>query len=145
MTQISKSALVMYTPAEMFALVADIESYPTFLPWCRGARIVATEPDVVRAELDIAKGGLQKSFTTQNRHQKDKMIEMRLVEGPFRCLEGFWRFDALGDQGCKVSLDMSFEFSTKMVGMMIGPVFNQIANSLVDAFQKRAVDIYGRR
>jgi len=91
----------------------------------------------------LSKGGVEKAFTTCNRNQKNKMIQMRLVEGPFKQLEGFWRFDGLGDDGCKVSLDLEFEFASRMLGMVIGPVFSQIANSLVDSFQKRAVDVYG--
>jgi ribosome-associated toxin RatA of RatAB toxin-antitoxin module len=145
MTTISKSALVSYSPAQMFALVDGIEAYPEFLPWCRGANVLSRTDDEVRATIELSKGGVEKSFTTCNRNQKNKMIEMRLVEGPFRQLEGFWRFDALGDDGCKVSFDLEFEFASRMLGMVVGPVFSQIANSLVDSFHKRAVEIYGKR
>jgi len=142
---IHKSALVAYTPAEMFALVSDIETYPEFLPWCRSARVIWHEGDEVKASIEMAKGSLQKAFTTHNRQQPDKMIEMRLVEGPFKRLEGFWRFDPLGQQACKVSLDLEFEFASRMLDMMIGPMFSQIANTLVDSFQQRAVEVYGKR
>jgi len=145
MTAISKSALVSYSPAQMFALVDGIEAYPEFLPWCRGAKVLSRTDDEVRATIELSKGGVEKAFTTCNRNQKNKMIEMRLVEGPFRQLEGFWRFDALGDDGCKVSFDLEFEFASRMLGMVVGPVFSQIANSLVDSFHKRAVEIYGKR
>jgi ribosome-associated toxin RatA of RatAB toxin-antitoxin module len=145
MTSIHKSALVPYSPGEMFALVDDIERYPEFLPWCSAARVLARGDDEVRARLSLSKSGVDKSFTTRNRNQKNKMIEMRLEEGPFRHLQGYWRFDALGGEGCKVSLDMEFEFSSRVLGLVIGPVFNQVANSLVDSFQKRAVDVYGKR
>ena len=145
MTSISKSALVPYSPAEMFALVDDIEAYPQFLPWCSTARVLERSADEVRATIALSKGGVDKSFTTCNRIQRGKMIEMRLVEGPFRRLEGFWRFDPLGNDGCKVSLDMEFEFASRMLGMVVGPVFSQVANSLVDSFQQRAVDVYGKR
>lgn len=144
-TSIHKSALVAYTPAEMFALVSDIEAYPQFLPWCSTARVLWREGDELKASIEMAKGSLQKTFTTHNRQQHNKMIEMRLVEGPFKRLEGFWRFDPLGDKACKVSLDMEFEFATRMLSLMIGPVFSQIANTLVDAFQQRAVQVYGKR
>lgn len=144
-TSIHKSALVAYTPAEMYALVSDIEAYPEFLPWCRAARILWRGDDEVKACIDMAKGSLHKAFTTHNRHQANKMIEMRLVEGPFERLEGYWRFDLLGDKACKVSLDLEFEFANRMLSMMIGPVFSQIANTLVDAFQQRAVQVYGKR
>lgn len=144
-TSIHKSALVAYTPAEMFALVSDIESYPQFLPWCRAARVLWHGEDELKASIEMAKGSLQKSFTTHNRHQQNKMIEMRLIEGPFKRLEGFWRFDPLGDRACKVSLDLEFEFASRMLALMVGPVFSQIANTLVDAFQQRAVQVYGKR
>ena len=143
MTVINKSALVPYSPAQMFALVDDIESYPAFLPWCKRAQVLSRTEDEVRATIELSKGGVEKAFTTCNRNQKNKMIEMRLVEGPFKRLEGFWRFDPLGDDGCKVSLDLEFEFASRMLGMVVGPVFSQVANSLVDSFQQRAVDVYG--
>jgi ribosome-associated toxin RatA of RatAB toxin-antitoxin module len=145
MSSIHKSALVPYSPAEMFALVDDIDRYPTFLPWCSAARVLARSDDQVRATISLSKSGVDKSFTTCNRNQKNKMIEIRLEEGPFRHLQGYWRFDALGGDGCKVSLDLEFEFSSRVLGLVVGPVFNQVANSLVDSFQKRAVDVYGKR
>ena len=146
MPLISRKALVQYSAEEMYQLVSDVETYPQFLPWCRSTRLISKSEDEVRASIEIYKGKLNKSFTTLNRHQKNKMIEMRLLEGPFRHLEGFWRFDALkNDMGCKVSLDLDFEFDSKLIAMMVGPVFSQIANSLVDSFCKRAVEIYGER
>lgn len=145
MTSIHKSALVPYSPAEMFVLVEDIDRYPEFLPWCSAARVLTRSGDEVRARISLSKSGVDKSFTTCNRIQKNKMIEMRLEEGPFRHLQGYWRFDALGDDGCKVSLDLEFEFSSRVLSMVVGPVFNPVANSLVDSFQKRAVDVYGKR
>lgn len=144
-TSIHKSALVAYTPAEMFALVSDVETYPQFLPWCSTARVLWRGEDELKACIEMSKGSLQKSFTTHNRHQQNKMIEMRLIEGPFKRLEGFWRFDPLGDRACKVSLDLEFEFASRMLDLMVGPVFSQIANTLVDAFQQRAVHVYGKR
>ncbi|MEW6354554.1 MAG: type II toxin-antitoxin system RatA family toxin [Pseudomonadota bacterium] len=145
MTTISKSALVPYAAGDMYALVDDIESYPRFLPWCTAARVLSRDEDEVRAVLELTRGGLHKAFTTCNRLQKNKMIELRLVEGPFRHLEGFWRFTPLSDASCKVSLDLDFEFSNKLAGLVFGPVFNQVANTLVDAFCKRAADVYGKR
>ena len=145
MTSISKSALVSYSPTQMFALVDGIEAYPEFLPWCRNTEVLSRTDDEVRATIELSKGGVEKAFTTCNRNQKNKMIEMRLVEGPFKRLEGFWRFDALGDEGCKVSFDLEFEFASRMLDMVVGPVFSQIANSLVDSFHRRAVEVYGKR
>ena len=103
------------------------------------------DDDEVRASVELAKGAIQKSFSTLNRLQHNKMIEMRLVEGPFHHLEGFWRFEALGEGSCKVSLDLEYEFTSRLLKMAVGPVFNQIANTLVDAFCARAVEIYGKR
>lgn len=145
MPAINRNALVPYSPAEMFALVDDITAYPQFLPWCKSSQVLSRNDDEVRATLDLVRGGFEKSFTTLNRMQKDKMIEIRLVEGPFRHLEGYWRFEPVGEQGCKVSLDMDFEFSNKLVGLAMGPIFSQIANTLVDSFCKRAVDVFGAR
>lgn len=144
MPAINKSALVPYSAAEMYALVNDIESYADFLPWCGSAKLLSRDADEVRAEIQIAHGSLHKSFTTRNRLQADKMIEMRLEQGPFRHLEGFWRFEELGERSCKVRLDLEFEFSNRLVGMAFGPIFNQIANSLVDAFCRRAEQVYAK-
>ena len=143
MTTISKSALVPYTAEQMYALVDDISAYSQFLPWCRTSRELSRSDDEVRASIEISHSGLHKSFTTVNRLQYGKMIEMRLVEGPFKHLEGYWRFDGLGGEGCRVSLDMEFEFSNRLLGITVGPLFTQIANSLVDAFIKRAKEIHG--
>jgi len=142
---VKKSALVMYSAAEMYNLVNDIESYPQFLPWCRSAHVAPCGEDALRATIEMAKGGVHKTFTTSNRMQKYKMIDIRLLEGPFQRLEGYWRFEPLRADACKVSLDMEFEFSNALVRKVVEPVFKQIANSLVDAFCKRAVDLYGKR
>jgi len=142
---VNKSALVLYSAAEMYGLVNDIESYPRFLPWCRSTQVLSRDADEVRARIEMHKGGVHKSFTTCNRLQPGKMIEIRLLEGPFLRLEGFWRFQALRSDACKVSLDLEFEFSSQLIQVAIGPVFKQITNSLVDAFCKRAVELYGKR
>ncbi len=143
MTTIRKSALLPYTPAQMYALVDDIDAYSSFLPWCSGARTLSRSEDEVHAEITIAHGALNKAFSTLNRLQRDKMIEMRLVKGPFKRLEGLWRFDAIGDSGCKIALDLEFSFSNKLVELAIGPAFSHIANTLVDAFCQRAKQVYG--
>ena len=145
MATVKKSALVLYSAAEMYNLVNDIETYPQFLPWCRSTRVVLCGEDELRATIEMAKGAVHKTFTTSNRMQKCKMIDIRLLEGPFQHLEGYWRFEPLRADACKVSLDMEFEFSNALLRKVVEPVFKQIANSLVDAFCKRAVDLYGRR
>lgn len=143
MQTISRSALVPYTNVQMYDLVNDIKSYPDFLPWCRNSRIISEDEDEIRAELELVKGALHKTFATCNRLQHNKMIEMRLLEGPFKHLEGFWRFTSLNETSSKVSLDMAFEFQSRLLTMTVGPMFNQIANSLVDAFTERAKQVYG--
>jgi len=146
MPLISRQALVLYSPAEMFDLVNDVAAYPDFLPWCKSAQILSSTDDVIEASVEISKGALNKSFATRNLLQKNKMIEMKLLEGPFKHLEGFWRFNPLKDpSACKVTLDLEFEFESKLVGLAVGPVFSKIANTLVDSFSKRAVDVYGER
>lgn len=142
MTVIKRSAKVPFTPAQMFALVNEVEKYPEFLPWCDSSNVLSRNEDEVRATLCLAKGKLKKSFTTCNRMQKDKMVEVKLVSGPFKHLEGFWRFEALDDGNCRVSLDLEFEFLNKLISLALGPIFNQVANTLVDHFIKRAEDIY---
>lgn len=109
---------------------------------CVASQVYERTPDEVRASLTLAKGGVMKSFTTLNRLQADKMIEVRLVDGPFKQLEGFWLFEPL-DLGSRVSLHLEFEFSNFIMGMAMGPLFHQVANMLVDAFIDRAGTIYG--
>lgn len=143
MTAIHRSALVSYSAHQMFDLVADIDSYSAFLPWCSGSRVLAREPDGMTASIDIAYGGVHKSFTTRNRVQPGKMLEMRLVNGPFRHLFGLWAFHPLEDQGCRVTLDLEFEFASPMIAFVLKPVFTGIANDLVDSFHRRATEVYG--
>ena len=129
----------------MFVLVTDAAAYPQFLPWCCGAEVLSYENDEMVARLDFSVGGVSKSFTTRNGHQADSEVSIQLVDGPFSQLDGRWRFEPLGEQGCKISLFLEYDFSSKIVSMVVGPVFSQIANSLVDAFQKRAAEVYGER
>lgn len=145
MATVNKSALVLYSAAEMYRLVEDIEAYPKFLPWCRSARILSQDETEVQATLEMAKGGLHKSFTTRNRMERDRRIDIRLVEGPFKHLEGHWRFEPLRADASKVTLDMEFEFAGALLRLAVEPVFKQITHSLVDAFSKRAVEVYGKR
>jgi ribosome-associated toxin RatA of RatAB toxin-antitoxin module len=145
MTAIRKHALVPYSAKEMYALVEDIKAYPLFLPWCKQAHILAREGDEVQASITMARGGLEKTFTTRNTLITDEAIEMRLLKGPFSRLHGIWRFQALGDSGCKVSLEMDFEFSNRLLRLTLGPVFTHISDSLVEAFTRRAQELYGQR
>lgn len=143
MPSVSRSALVSHSAEQMFELVADVDRYQEFLPWCAGSKVISRDVDEMKASIVISKAGIERSFATVNRFQPGKMMEIRLLEGPFRHLEGFWRFQALRADASKVSLDLDFEFSNRMVTLAFGKVFTQIANSLVDAFVKRADAVYG--
>jgi len=146
MTTITRSSLVLYTADEMYALVNDVEAYPDFLPWCRSSKIIDASDTVISASLEIAKGGVHHTFSTRNRLQKGKSIDIELIDGPFQHLEGHWQFVMIGDnQGCRVQLDMDFEFSNRILSMALGPVFSQISGSMVEAFCKRAQEVYGKR
>nr|VFK40373.1 MAG: Ribosome association toxin PasT (RatA) of the RatAB toxin-antitoxin module [Candidatus Kentron sp. SD]VFK45818.1 MAG: Ribosome association toxin PasT (RatA) of the RatAB toxin-antitoxin module [Candidatus Kentron sp. SD]VFK79929.1 MAG: Ribosome association toxin PasT (RatA) of the RatAB toxin-antitoxin module [Candidatus Kentron sp. SD] len=145
MTKIHRNALVPYSASDMYALVADVPSYSKFLPWCGSASAEPGADNEIQARIEISHGKIRKAFSTLNRMEKDKTIEMRLLNGPFAFLEGKWRFESLNGEGCKVSLDMDFEFSNLVMKMLIGTKFTEIANTLVDAFCDRAVEVYGRR
>lgn len=143
MPTIHRTAIVPYSPEKMYQLVNAIADYPQFLPWCKASTIISASEDEIRANLLLARGGLEKSFTTCNRLQKNKMIEIRLLDGPFHHLEGFWQFEAV-EQGCHITLNLEFEFAGKLLSLAFGPVFNQVANSLVEAFSRRAQELYGQ-
>jgi len=145
MTAIHRSALVPYSARQMFELVSDILSYPKFLPWCGGTRILSVQGDEVIAAIDIAYGGVHKTFSTRNLLQVNKMLEIRLIEGPFSYLQGFWQFKALGDHDSKISLDLEFEVANRVVSLALTPVFSSIANQLVDRFHQRAIELYGSK
>ncbi len=146
MSHTHRSALVHYSPAEMYQLVNSINEYAGFLPWCRSSRILSqTETEIV-ACIEIARSVLNKTFTTRNTLTRDKRIDLELVDGPFKKLQGYWQFDALKtENACKVSLDLEFEFDSAMISIAAKPVFMQIATTMVDAFCKRAVEVYGER
>ncbi len=142
-TKVRKSALVPYRAEAMYALVADVERYPSFLPWCRGATTRDSGENLVDARLEVARGPLHQHFTTRNTMRYPEAIELRLLEGPFRRLEGCWRFVPIGDQGCRVSLDLEFEFSNALLRRLLNPLFSEMANSLLNAFCHRAREVYG--
>lgn len=144
MRRVNRSAIVPYTADAMFALVNDIASYPRFLPWCRNAKVLESSPRQVTASLELSRGGVHKWFTTLNHLEPGRRIDMTLLDGPFKHLEGHWLFEPMGDAGCKASLSMAFEFSNPLLDMMFGPVFHQICNSLLDAFAQRAHDLHDR-
>lgn len=145
MTTIQRSALVMFSARQMFELVNNIEDYPRFLPWCRSSQIIHQSETEIEASLEIAWSGMHKTFTTRNGLHPYERIDITLVHGPFRRLEGHWSFMACGEKGCKVNLELEFELAGHFLDVIFQPIFHHIANSLVDAFCKRAVEIYGQR
>ena len=142
MTIVKKSRTVPFSCEQMYNLVNDIERYDQFLPYFSESIVHHRDADEVQATLCIAAAGMHKSFTTRNRLQTNKMIEIRLVDGPFSHLEGFWRFDEAAD-GCIISFDLEFDFAGKMFSMLLGPVFEQVTDKMVDAFCDRAEALYG--
>lgn len=142
MTVVKKSKVVTYSCEQMYNLVNEIENYAAFLPYCTQSVVHHRDEDEVQATLVISAAGVSKSFTTRNRLQTNKMIEIRLVDGPFNHLEGFWRFDEESG-GCRISFDLEFEFAGRMFSMLLGPIFEQVTDKMVDAFCERAEEIYG--
>ncbi len=144
MPTIHREETVSHSAEQMYALVNDIESYPEFLTWCSSTEVLSRDEDEIHATITVAKAGVHKSFTTLNRLQKNKMIEIRLVHGPFKHLEGFWLFEESEDGSvCHVTVDLEFEFAGGLLDFAFGPVFQQVAASFVETFCQRARDIYG--
>jgi len=143
MSSVSRSALVSHTAQQMFSLVSEVESYPGFLPWCDKAHVSERSPGRVVATLRINFRGLKEEFTTENHELPNERIDMRLLSGPFRSLQGSWRFTALSEKACKVELNLRYEFASTLLGKLVGAVFDEIANSLVDAFARRADQRFG--
>lgn len=146
MKHVHKSVLIWYSAEEMFALVTDVPSYPQFLPWCDHGAVLQQDTDGMTAEVGITFGGIRQTFTTRNDHQPGRAVAMKLLSGPFSRLDGHWNFIPLGDttqRACRVELDLHYGFSSSTLRTLVGPVFDKIAGSLVDAFVKRAEQVYG--
>jgi ribosome-associated toxin RatA of RatAB toxin-antitoxin module len=144
MHRVDRSILVPYSQAQMFDLVRDVDAYPQFLPWCPSTRVLpGGQPGVVEARVDIAYLGVRSHFTTRNEQEAPSMIRLSLLDGPFRDLRGTWRFAALGADACKVTLELEYRFSAGLLGRIVAPVFEKVANSLIDAFAARAQALYG--
>jgi ribosome-associated toxin RatA of RatAB toxin-antitoxin module len=143
MREINRSALVAYTPEQMYSLVVDVERYPQFLPWCKAASELKRGPDQVLARLHVHKGPINSHFTTRNRLEPPGAIHMELVEGPFSTLQGEWRFVDIGGKGSRVQLQLRFAFSNPLNAWLLEPVFEGTSNTLLDAFVRRAKQIYG--
>jgi ribosome-associated toxin RatA of RatAB toxin-antitoxin module len=143
MAVVHKSVLLPYSAEQMFALVDKIEDYPKFLPWCGGADVRTREGNKVVAMLTINYHGVKQSFSTENTNTPPTSINMVLIEGPFKQLHGTWNFKPLREDACKIEFELHYEFSSRVLEQLIGPVFNFIANSFVDSFCKRAEVVYG--
>lgn len=143
MTVIERSALVPYPARAMYDLVNDIEAYPRFMEGCAGAQVLARTPESIEARLDLAKGGVRYSFTTRNRLLPPNRIELSLVEGPFQSFSGYWTFDELRADACKVALHLQFEMAGRLRNFAVKTLFNGVANQLVDALVQRAHALYG--
>lgn len=143
MAEVNRSVIVTYSAQRMFALVDAVERYPEFLPWCDGTELIFRDARVTRATIRINYRGIRQSFSTENAKSESQLMQIRLIEGPFRALEGSWRFTDLGGDGCKVELRLRYEFASRMLDKLVGPVFGYIANNLVDAFVKRAHSFHG--
>jgi len=142
MQTVERSALVMYTPSQMFVLVNDVQSYPRFLPWCVAADVQIVSPAELLATLQIVRSVLRTSFTTRNRLEQDRRISMQLVDGPFRHLSGEWSFDPIGEAGARVKFHVEFEFNNKLVAAALSSVFESVCAAMVDAFVERAKKVY---
>jgi ribosome-associated toxin RatA of RatAB toxin-antitoxin module len=145
MPEVVKSVLVAYTPAEMFTLVDGVEDYPSFLPWCGGAEVHKRDDEITEATLHIRYMQVKQQFSTRNTKRFPEVMELKLTEGPFRNLDGEWRFKALGDVACKIEFTLRYEFSSSLLAKILGPVFGHIADTFVDAFVRRAESVYGER
>ena len=142
MKRIARSAIVEHSAAEMYALVDGIEAYPEFLPWCVEAVVHERKPGATRATLTVGLHGLRHSFTTQNENRPGEGIDMRLVQGPFRRFHGEWRFVPLGEHACRIEFTLEYEFSSRTLGRLLAPLFDGIADSMVEAFVRRAAGLH---
>lgn len=143
MASVEKSALVQHTALQMYELVADVASYQDFLPWCSNSQLISKTDTEICGEIEVSRAGITQKFSTCNRIVPGQSMSLQLKDGPFKKLDGMWLFTELGDSACKVSLQLEFEFSGKLINAAFGKVFSYIANDLVDAFCKRADEVYG--
>ena len=146
MKSVHKSVLIWYSAQEMFDLVVDVERYPDFLPWCSHGKVLTRDEHGMSAEVGIAFKGVKQSFTTRNEHVPGREVRLHLINGPFSYLEGVWTFTPVGGEGqraCRIDLKMRYGFANKVLASLVGPVFDKIASSFVDAFVKRAEQVYG--
>ena len=142
---VDRSALVPFSAREMYVLVDDIAAYQDFLPWCRSSTVHSRDGNIVEATLELEKGGVSKGFRTRNTCTENEAIDIALVGGPFRTLRGGWKFSDIGEEGSRVALKVDFEFESMLVDFAFGAFFEDTCNSLVDAFTRRAEQVFGPR
>jgi ribosome-associated toxin RatA of RatAB toxin-antitoxin module len=153
MKHVKKTVLLWYSPHEMYALVTDIPSYPSFLPWCARAEVLAQDERGMTARLSLAYAGVRHAFTTRNEHEPDRSVVVSLVDGPFSVLDGTWLVMGLGGRdaasgearACRIEFELRYAFSSRALEAVVSPVFDRVANTFVDAFVKRAEQVYGAR
>ena len=150
MKHVCRSVLLWYSPHEMYTLVTGIEAYPQFLPWCERAEVLEADAEGVTARLHLAYMGVRHAFTTRNLHASDRSVTVSLVDGPFSVLDGSWLFHPLGrpgteEQACKIEFDLRYSFASTALERVVSPVFDRVANTFVDAFVRRAEEVYGPR
>jgi ribosome-associated toxin RatA of RatAB toxin-antitoxin module len=143
MKRIARSAIVEHSADEMFSLVDDIESYPSFLPWCRAAQVDERTAQWVQATLSVGMRGLNQTFSTRNDLHPPEAMDMRLLKGPFRHFAAAWRFKPLSAQACSVEFSLEYEMAGPLA-RMLEPLFDHIADTMVDAFTRRANDLHGK-
>jgi ribosome-associated toxin RatA of RatAB toxin-antitoxin module len=141
MPSVDKSVLVEHSALRMFELVDGVEDYPAFLPWCGGVTVIERTADTLVSRIDINFHGVRTHFTTANRNAAPERIDMELRDGPFRRLDGTWSFRSLAPAACKVEFQLRYEFASPVLERLIGPVFNHIVATFIDAFVKRANDV----
>lgn len=145
MPTVSRTALVAYSPAELFALVSDVEAYPQYLPFCVEARVLQRDENSVTAHMAFARAGVRQGVTTRNRHVAPYRLEMELIDGPFEVLRGAWDFQPLGASASKVVFTIEFEIASRLAHLAVNALVNEAAALAIDAFQKRAARLYGKR
>jgi ribosome-associated toxin RatA of RatAB toxin-antitoxin module len=151
MKHVKKSVLLWYSAREMYSLVTDVAAYPQFLPWCAQAEVLEHGDDGMKARLTLAYGGVRHAFTTRNAHVADRSVLVGLVDGPFSLLDGHWQFAPIGadddaaERACRIELDLRYAFSSTTLERVVSPVFDRVANTLVDSFVRRAEQVYGAR
>lgn len=155
MKRVQKSVLLWYSPREMYDLVVAVDRYPQFLPWCERAEVLEDSGDTMTARLHLAYAGVRHTFTTRNKHEPARSVLVQLVDGPFSMLDGMWQFQPIGRAGaasddgeeraCRIEFELDYAFANKPLEAVLSPVFDKVANTLVDRFVQRAEQVYGSR